>query len=44
MHFLYSFPGMLASNGSKFDLRSDLGKPFKFNIGQGMGIKGWEEG
>jgi peptidylprolyl isomerase len=38
------FPGTLASDGSQFDSSRDRGKTFKFDIGQGMVIKGWDEG
>lgn len=31
-------------NGSKFDCSVDLGQPFRFPIGQGVVIKGWDEG
>ena len=34
---------MLESDGSKFDSSIDHGQPFKFTIGQGQIIKGWNK-
>ena len=38
------YTGTLASNGTKFDSSVDRGQPFKFVIGVGQVIPGWDEG
>lgn len=38
------YKGTLQSNGDKFDSSYDRGTPFKFTIGKGQVIKGWEQG
>ncbi|KAK8075537.1 hypothetical protein PG997_010200 [Apiospora hydei] len=38
------YKGTLAANGNKFDASYDRNVPFKFNLGTGQVIAGWDEG
>ncbi|KAH0563268.1 Peptidyl-prolyl cis-trans isomerase fpr2 [Trichoglossum hirsutum] len=38
------YRGTLAADGSEFDASYNRGKPLSFRVGQGMVIKGWDEG
>jgi len=38
------YSGTLASNGQEFDSSYKRNKPFRFTIGVGQVVKGWDEG
>ncbi|KAL4985332.1 FK506-binding protein 2 [Aspergillus falconensis] len=38
------YRGTLADDGTQFDASYDRGTPFKFKLGAGQVIKGWDEG
>jgi FKBP-type peptidyl-prolyl cis-trans isomerase len=38
------YKGTLQSDGSQFDSSYDRGTPFKFTIGKGQVIEGWDQG
>ena len=38
------YKGTLQSDGSQFDSSYDRGKPFKFTLGKGQVISGWDQG
>ena len=44
IHIHIQIIGTLVSDGSEFDSSRSRGKTFKFTIGQGQVIKGWDEG
>mmetsp|Transcript_7359 Transcript_7359/g.20442 ORF Transcript_7359/g.20442 Transcript_7359/m.20442 type:complete len:117 (+) Transcript_7359:78-428(+) len=43
-HLTMHYVGTLASDGSQFDSSIKKGRPFRFTIGIGKVIRGWDEG